>query len=425
VTSETLVALLDGEPVGRVTRDRQKRLTFTYDEAWQSSGAGYPLSLSMPLVVQVHKHGPIEAFLWGLLPDNEFILGKWAQRFQVSARDAFGLIANVGEDCAGAVQFVLPERLAELRAQRGPVIEWLDERAIGQRLRALREDHSAWRSPRDTGQFSLAGAQPKTALLLEGKRWGVPSGRTPTTHILKPLTGEFDGHVENEHFCLALASALGLPAAASSVRTFGDEVAIVVERYDRLRTRAGIRRLHQEDLCQALGVLPIAKYQAEGGPTPLQINEVIRQSSTRAGDDAATFADALALNWLIGGTDGHAKNYSLLLAPNQVRLALLYDLASALAYKEFPIQKLKLAMKIGGTYRLRAIGRSHWEKHARELGMDHEALLERIRDLARRLPDTAESVRKAMGEDGVKHPAIDRLSSALSHRANQCLRLLR
>jgi serine/threonine-protein kinase HipA len=156
----------------------------------------------MPLTRSEHGHERIEPFLWGLLPDNEAVLGKWAQRFHVSARDAFGLLSGVGEDCAGAVQFIRPERLREITNSREGKVEWLTEREVAERLRHLREDHSAWRSPSDTGQFSLAGAQPKTALLFDGERWGVPSGRTPTTHILKPPTGEWDGHAENEHMCL-------------------------------------------------------------------------------------------------------------------------------------------------------------------------------------------------------------------------------
>ena len=137
----------------------------------------------------------MERFLWGLLPDNDRVLENWGKRFQVSPRNPFRLIANVGEDCAGAVQFVRPDRLAKLRREPGArEIAWLTEDEIAERLRVLRADHSAWRAAADTGQFSLAGAQPKTALLFQNGRWGIPSGRTPTTHILKPPTGEWDGH---------------------------------------------------------------------------------------------------------------------------------------------------------------------------------------------------------------------------------------
>ena len=199
-----LIAWANGREMGTVTY-RNARISFIYDAAWQNARDSYPLSLSMPLVSAEHGHAKIEAFLWGLLPDNDRILEGWAKRFQVSPRNAFRLISNVGEDCAGAVQFVRPDRLESIRiAPAAREIEWLTEDGIAERLRILRTDHSAWRAAADTGQFSLAGAQPKTALLFQRGRWGIPSGRTPTTHILKPPTGDWDGHAENEHFCTIL-----------------------------------------------------------------------------------------------------------------------------------------------------------------------------------------------------------------------------
>lgn len=200
--SAELVTLLNGHEVGRITRDGRGRLTFVYAQDWRQARGAYPLSLSMPLAAAEHGPKPFEAFLWGLLPDNAAVLDRWARRFQVSARNPFALMSHVGEDCAGAVQFVRPERLEDVVGQGPSEMDWLDEAGVAARLRALRADHAAWRIPQDTGQFSLAGAQPKTALLYENGRWGVPSGRTPTTHILKPLTGEFDGHAENEHVCM-------------------------------------------------------------------------------------------------------------------------------------------------------------------------------------------------------------------------------
>jgi len=200
-----LVALVENREMGRVRRDRNGRLSFAYAEDWRTAADAFPLSLSMPLALGEHGHAKIDPYLWGLLPDNEQVLDKWGRKFHVSARNAFGLIAHVGEDAPGAVQFVKPERIDALRRASPADIDWLTEAMIAERLRALRADHGAWRLPRDTGQFSLAGAQPKTALLFLNGRWGLPSGRVPTTHILKPPTGEFDGHAENEHFCLQLA----------------------------------------------------------------------------------------------------------------------------------------------------------------------------------------------------------------------------
>jgi len=375
----------------------------------------------MPLAAVEHRHRPVEAFLWGLLPDNDAVLDRWARRFQVSARNPFALISHVGEDCAGAVQFVRPDRVNAVLGQGPAEIEWLDERDIAERLRILRADHAAWRIPRDTGQFSLAGAQPKTAFLYENGRWGIPSGRTPTTHILKPPTGEFDGHAENEHLCMRLASALGLITARSEVKWFEDEVAIVIERYDRERTDAGIVRVHQEDSCQALAILPTRKYENEGGPGAREIVELLRTFSGRPNEDVQRFVDALAFNWLIAGTDAHAKNYSLLIgAEGRSRLAPLYDITSILPY-DFDLQRVRFAMKIGGEYRLRDIGPRQWQRLAADLRLDSGALLQHIRDMARALPDNVSDIRRAAEREGLDHPLIARLSDALVARTRRCL----
>ena len=237
-TEQRLHVLLGGRRAGVLAwQPQRQRLSFTYEDGWRQSSDAYPLSLSMPLVAAEHPHAKIEPFLWGLLPDNQEILTRWAQRFQVSPRSPFALLANTGEDCPGAVQLVRPDRLESVHGPRGAGVEWIEEADIANRLRRLREDPSAGRLAQDTGQFSLGGAQPKTALLFQGGRWGVPSGRMPTTHILKPPIPGLAGHVENEHFCLALRVELDVPAASSTVHRFGDEIAIVVERYDRAVTR--------------------------------------------------------------------------------------------------------------------------------------------------------------------------------------------
>ncbi|MEJ0051723.1 MAG: type II toxin-antitoxin system HipA family toxin [Methylovirgula sp.] len=419
-----LVVLLNGTEVGHVHSGAQGRLTFVYDDKWREADDAYPLSLSMPLAAKEHGRSVIEAFLWGLLPDNDRVLDRWAAKFHVSARNVFALISHVGEDCAGAVQFVTPDRLSAMRSGNEDKIEWLDESDIAKRLQTLRSDHAAWRLPRDTGQFSLAGAQPKTALLLQGKRWGIPSGRLPTTHILKPPTGQFDGHAENEHICLMLARSLGLPAAQSKVMRFEDEIAIVIERYDRLRTGNEIVRVHQEDICQARGIMPTKKYQNEGGPGAGDIIDLLRTYSTDRQADLKTFVGALGFNWLIAGTDAHAKNFSLLLGGSHVRLAPLYDVASVLPYDEFDIRKVKLAMKIGGEYELDQIGHRQWQKFARETRTDADELMVSLVSMAKQLPDEVSAARKRAGQDGLDEAVIARLTAGLIERARESQKLL-
>jgi serine/threonine-protein kinase HipA len=420
-----LIALANGREMGTITY-RNARLSFVYDELWRQDPHSYPLSLSMPLASAQHGHSRIEPFLWGLLPDNDRVLENWGRRFQVSPRNPFRLIANVGEDCAGAVQFVRPERLEPLLTEPATrEVEWLTEDDLAERLSILRADHAAWRAATDTGQFSLAGAQPKTALLYQRGRWGIPSGRTPTTHILKPPTGEWNGHAENEHFCLKLARACGLVVPNSSVERFRDEIAIVIERYDRVIIARQRLRVHQEDMCQAVGLHPTSKYENEGGPGVRWIVELLQQNSSAADEDVQTFLDAIAFNWLIAGTDGHAKNYALLLGgQGEVRLAPFYDLASVLPYRNVNLAKAKLAMKIGGEYRLSNIGLKQWRRLAEDLRVDEGALIARVQAMAAGHPDLIAAIRKEVEAAGLNHPVLTTLAQRLTTRAKHCLTIL-
>lgn len=423
-----LLVLLENRVAGTATF-ADNRLGFAYSEEWRAAPDAYPLSLSMPLTQRVHGDAAIRAFIWNLLPDNEQTLERWAKQFHVSARNPFALIREVGEDCAGAVQFVRPERLDALRAGGEDAIQWLDEAEIGARLRSVLKDAGSGRTAGENGQFSLAGAQPKTALLLESGRWGVPSGRIPTTHILKPPAPDLPGHAENEHVCLRLAEAMGLVSAASEVRAFDGQLAIVVARYDRTPLAdGGLLRLHQEDMCQALAVLPWKKYQNDGGPTAADIARLIAtsvRSPFAAGavvEDLWRFVDSLIFNWLIGGTDAHAKNYGFLLAQDTVRLAPLYDIASAFALPELQPQRMKLAMKIE-YYLIERVHRRHWARWAPSAGLDPDAVVARIEAMARDLPEKlAEVIRTARGE-GLAHEAIDRLERLLPERAEAVLRV--
>ena len=420
--TDELVALIDGEDVGRVTHGKDAQLSFTYNDRWRRGDDAYPISLSLPLAVAEHGHEPVHAFLSGLLPDNDRILDAWGRSFGVSARNPFRLLAHVGEECAGAVQFVVPARVEKLRRESTGRVQWLSDADVAERLRLLRTDEAAWRVRADEGQFSLAGAQPKTAFLFRNGRWGVPSGRTPTTHILKPPSAEFDGFAENEHLCLELTRSLGIPACESRVMQFEDQVAIVITRYDRVQTDGLPTRVHQEDLCQALGLPPTRKYENEGGPGIAVVVNLLRENSRAPSEDVATFLDAVALCWIIAGTDGHAKNYSVLIGPRAgIRLAPLYDVASAAPYPRLSDHRIKLVMKIGGEYLVRRIGRRQWERLAQEVRVRPDGLLERVSRLAAEVPDRMNDVRKRAAAAGLRHPILSRLQDAVGTRARSCL----
>ncbi len=422
--TDTLMVILGERVAGSLVRLGGGQLRFDYDDDYRDHDGATPLSLSMPLPVASHPDSVVTPWLWGLLPDNEAVVQRWARSFRASAASVFSLLSTpVGEDCAGAVRFATPERLDDSLAPDGGV-EWLSDDDVETRLRDLREDGTAWLGRTSSGQFSLAGAQAKTALLLRDGRWGLPSGSTATTHILKPAVTGFDDHDLNEHVCLDAARRAGLAVARTRVRRFGAESAIVVERYDRREIGDHPVRVHQEDVCQALGVHPTRKYQADGGPAAGDIAGLLRRAmpARAAEDDVARFADALIWNWLIAGTDGHAKNYSVLLAGRQVRLAPLYDIASALPYGEHE-KALRFAMKIGGDYRVYPY-RSTWPAAAAELGLHTDALLARVVSLMDRVPEAFAAAAADPGVAALDSAMPSRVAELVADRVARCRRVI-
>lgn len=424
--TDSLQVILEGRIAGAVHRLRGGRLRFDYDPDYREGVAPTPLSLSMPIEVASHPDQVVTPWLWNLLPDNDAVLRRWAREFHVSPASPFSLLSTpIGEDCAGAVAFATPDRARHLLDRPGDVT-WLSEADVAARLRELRKDATAWLGRTFTGQFSLAGAQAKTALLLRDGRWGAPSGATPTTHILKPAVVGLDDHDLNEHLCLDAARRVGLLAAHSTIESFEDETAVVVSRYDRPSTPDGeVGRVHQEDLCQALGLPPERKYQNEGGPDPGRITRLLRDAMPPEVAEAAVwrFADALIFNWLIAGTDAHAKNYSLLLSGDQARLAPLYDMASALPYGTHE-RKLRLAMKVGGDYGVFP-RRNPWPGAARELGLAAAAVRDRVGELAAQAPEAFADAAREADVVALRRALPGRLVDLVAERARRCAALLK
>lgn len=423
--TDTLVVVLDDAVAGTLTRLRGGRLRFDYDDDYRQRANATPLSVSMPTQVRTHPDGVITPWLWGLLPDNDAVLARWARQFHASASSPFSMLATpIGHDCAGAVRFASPEDVENVIARPGDV-RWLSDEEVAERLRDLKQDSTAWLGQTFTGQFSLAGAQAKTALLFRDGRWGVPSGSIPTSHILKPAVSGLDDHDLNEHLCLDAVRRAGLVVASTRVAEFADESAIVVSRYDRRTANGEIRRIHQEDLCQALGVPPSKKYQNEGGPGPKEIVRLFRQvMAPRVANKAIwRFVDALAWNWLIAGTDAHAKNYSLLIAADEMRLAPLYDVASALPYGAHE-RKLRFAMKIGGDDRVYPY-RNTWPAAARELSLDPDETVDRVDALAARAVDAFADAGASAEVVSLNRELPTRLADLVAERVARCRALLK
>lgn len=401
-----LSTFLNGRLVGQLTRRSSGAIDFRYDQTWLGWESAIPVSLSLPLREDRYIGAPVAAVFENLLPDNEDIRRRLAERSRADGTDVYSLLTAVGRDCVGALQF-LPEGAEPASAgiiDARPVAD----KEVAEVVRNLS------RNPLGVGgdaefRISLAGAQEKTALLYWQNQWHIPHGTTATTHILKPQIGKLPNgmdlsrSVENEHLCLEIASGLGLPTAKSAIADFDGTRVLVIERFDRRWTKgARLLRLPQEDCCQALSVPPSRKYQAEGGPGMVDLLKLLK-SSDEPEKDQATLIKAQILFWLLGATDGHAKNFSLWLSPGgRFRLTPLYDIVSLQPVADagqVPKTRMKLAMSVGNNrhYTVHTIVGRHFVETAHRAQISRkiaetaivelvESAQDRIDQVAARLP---------------------------------------
>lgn len=423
-----LAVVLHGQLAGYVYAGANRRLTFRYDPAWRALPGAHALSVAMPLRAEEHGHRATTAWLWGLLPDNPEVTAQWGRTYGVPRHDVVRLLEAVGGDCAGAVQLAAPNAFdgllgAPTKAEERSHVDWLTTGQVGALLGELRRNPAAGRRSEAQGQFSLAGAQPKTALYQSDEgNWGVPRGRVPSNRILKPPVLPLDDLAWNEHACVQLARAVGIAACSTSVQTFGTEVAIVAERYDRARVGGVLRRVHQEDCCQALAIMPTQKYETDGGPGLTEIGALLSRHSHAPDEDVFRLLEAQLFNWFIGGTDAHAKNFSLLLgADDQVRLAPLYDVISALPYPAMRTRGLRLAMAVHGETQCDRISAAHWRGVARTVGVSPSRLLERAAEMATVLPAAMEQLQHTASRSAKARAAFARILPAIRRHVMACL----
>jgi serine/threonine-protein kinase HipA len=422
-----LLVIVNDNLLGRVIQTETGRLKFEYDSGWINRIDAFPLSLSMPLAQSEHPHQVVQNYISGLLPDNGDIRRSIARQYQLGSATPFKIVGAVGEDLAGAVQMIPRSKMRRLTQRLG--VTQISEKDLSDYLQSRRLQAGVVQISSDAGQFSLAGAQVKKAIYWVNDKWYEPRGRTPSTHIIKPPMPDMDGQVENEHFCLRLASRLDLPTCSSRVVFIDGKPNIVVERYDRQRRKGAkalkltepggtVIRIHQEDFCQALAVDPTRKYQEDGGPGMKAIMALL-SASGRPSVDRARFMRACALNFIILGTDAHGKNYSVLIEHGRFRLAPLYDINSVLPYDGIVLNNKKIAMSVGGENKWRSIGLSHWQKAARDCGYPADEMVETVRDLLLRAPDEAQLVRTDCRKTGLKTPVLTKLADAIAKRCGK------
>jgi serine/threonine-protein kinase HipA len=388
--SGRLNVFLNSRLVGVLNREASGAIDFRYAPDWLAWEHRLPVSLSLPLRENRYIGEPVLAVFDNLLPDNPGIRRTIAERVGATGTDAFSLLAVLGRDCVGALQF-LPEDQAP-----GPAgiieAEPIDDDQIAVILANLARNPLGIERDNDF-RISIAGAQEKTALLRHGGRWQKPLGTTPTTHIFKPQIGELpngidlSNSVENEYLCLALARELGLPTANAEMATFGDKRVLIVERFDRIFTNDGrLLRVPQEDMCQALSIPWTIKYENDGGPGVRKILRLL-VGSDDAQADRRIFFRAIVVFWLLAATDGHGKNFSIFLEPGGgFRLTPLYDIISAqpsFDARQIQRKQMKLAMAVGDNrhYIIDGITTRHFIQSAEKAGFGQEAALAVIYEL--------------------------------------------
>ena len=422
--SSTLNVLLNGRHVGWLSRAANGAIDFRYAREWLDWEHVSPVSLSLPLDTRRYTGAPVTAVFDNLLPDNQDIRRRVAGRVGADGDDAYSLLAAVGRDCVGALQF-LPED--EKPAPTGPIdAEPLGDDAITSILRNLGRAPLGL-EPDDGFRISIAGAQEKTALLWWEGRWNKPLGTTATTHIFKPQIGalpngiDLSNSVENEHLCLTFLDKLGLAVAPTRIASFEDRPVLIVERFDRLWARDGrLLRRPQEDMCQALSVPPTRKYEDHGGPGVEKIMRLLAASDQPDIDRRALMKTLIAF-WLLGATDGHAKNFSIFLSPGgRFSATPIYDVLSAepsLAAHQINRRQMRLAMAIGDRrrYRLDEIAPRHFLQTAVRAGYDEESTREILHEI-RATAEPAFEAAVAAIPAGAPAALIEPIGSAIRRR---------
>ena len=372
--SKHLLVFLSGDLCGHLYQDDSGKRTFTYEEGYE----GPILSLSMPEKGKPYGPKQVDAFLFGLLPDKEEVRLDVAHHTGGSPNNPFTLLEYMGLDCPGAIQ-ICPEDEAHLIGERGAELVPVSDEDIAARLRPESgRDADTWYSF-DEERWSLGGNQQKFALRWKDGRWYACLGSAATTHIFKPGVSGMRYEALDEYVCMKLSTLCGIESEEVDYQLFCGEPAIIATRYDRIVLGDEVRRLHQEDICQALSVMPMLKYAQDGGPSTPKILALLR-GLTNPKKETERFTQMLFWNYVLAAPDAHGKNYSVLHLPQgRSRLAPLYDVATILPYDRRPQQTrvgssrfkpVRLAMSIGGENRVGLLQAKHIRAYADDANLD-------------------------------------------------------
>jgi len=403
-----------GNKAGQLVQDNSGRLQFTYNADYLGSKQPWPLSVSMPVRAAEFEDRVARPFFAGLLPED-LIRRKIAKLLGVSEKNPFSMLEVIGGECAGALS-LYPEGTPPHK-ENPDDIQILDEKHLDEIFEHLK------RRPLFAGEdgvrLSLAGAQDKLAVRLIGDKLALMRGSAPTTHILKTLISDrhdVTDSVHNELFCLMLAGRCGLSVPQAQMRRTPNQPYLLVERYDRRWRGNDVVRLHQEDFCQALSIPPENKYEREGGPGISTCLDEIQKHSIEPLPDRLVFLNIVIFNYLIGNSDAHAKNFSLLYEEGKPVLAPAYDLLSTAVYPELAT---KMAMKIGGKYDPDKVHLHHWHRLVPDTAVARKAIEKSLADIATAVLDQATKLHAELNKEYITSPVLDSILALIKKRSTR------
>ena len=403
----------DGAVVGSLTADRHGAMRFAYDGDWLADSAAPALSVSLPRRPEPFRPRECRPFFEGLLPEGaprDAVAGALG----VSRANEFRLLERLGGEVAGALTLLPPGETPPPFETPGPEAALSDDE-IADLLTNL--DARPFLAGTRGLRLSLAGAQSKMPVVLVDGRIALPAPGQPTTHILKPPIARFPATTENEAFAMRLAARIGLDVARVEPYVVAGRPCLLVTRFDRRPGPDGaVRRLHQEDFCQALGVVADRKYAGDGGPGFRQCFELVRRACSRPAVEVLKLLDAAIVQVLLGNADAHGKNYSLLHRGGGVELAPLYDLLSTVAY---PDLSPRFAMRVARRGTLEELRRGDWDRFARDAGLGAPIVRRRVRELAGLALERAGAGADELAVPGSDQDALAGFAARIADRARR------
>ena len=386
-----LNVFLGNEKAGTLESTENRGVVFVYDKNYLLNKNALQLSASLPLQSDEFSQKQCIPFFSGLLPEEDS-RKKIADYLHISEISTLKLLEALGGECAGLISILPEDETFSLQTSfslDSENYELLDDNRLSDFIEKMNTRPLI--KADDKLRLSLAGAQEKLALAKINGEWYLPLNGAPSTHILKPTrTGLLSSLAQNEYICMKLAKSFGLSVPDVDLLSIAGKDVFVVERYDRIKTADSIKRLHQEDFCQALGIVTTSKYQNDGGPEIADIFNTISKVCTVPAIESQKFLRYVIFNYMIGNCDSHGKNYSLLYKNNRVELSPLYDAVSTIIY---PGLTDKLSMKIGNHYEIQKIGKEDFSLLAEKLNIKNSVFLKIFDDFWKKYISAFEELR--------------------------------